>query len=52
MDESRSSVGISMVDDLSVNMLKWVRENFMIYNYCTDTKRFLQGLPKECRLRE
>ncbi|KMT19886.1 hypothetical protein BVRB_1g009350 [Beta vulgaris subsp. vulgaris] len=40
------------LDDLNVNRLKWVRENFMIYNYCTDTKRFPQGLPKECRVRE
>ncbi|KAK4770160.1 hypothetical protein SAY87_030692 [Trapa incisa] len=28
--------------------LRWVQKNFMIYNYCTDTKRFLQGLPTEC----
>lgn len=30
--------------------LKWVQQNFMIYNYCTDTKRFPQGFPKECSL--
>ncbi|KAL2480950.1 putative xyloglucan endotransglucosylase/hydrolase protein 25 [Abeliophyllum distichum] len=28
--------------------LKWVQKNYMIYNYCTDTKRFPQGLPQEC----
>ncbi|XP_020524400.1 probable xyloglucan endotransglucosylase/hydrolase protein 23, partial [Amborella trichopoda] len=25
--------------------LKWVQKNYMVYNYCTDTKRFPQGLP-------
>ncbi|KAM6579480.1 hypothetical protein CsatA_003254 [Cannabis sativa] len=28
--------------------LKWVQRNYMIYNYCTDTKRFPQGFPIEC----
>lgn len=30
--------------------LKWVQKNYMIYNYCSDTKRFPQGLPLECRV--
>lgn len=30
--------------------LKWAQKNYMIYNYCTDAKRFPQGLPKECAL--
>ncbi|XP_057980423.1 probable xyloglucan endotransglucosylase/hydrolase protein 23 [Malania oleifera] len=30
--------------------LKWVQKNYMIYNYCTDTKRFPQGFPPECSL--
>ncbi|XVF74543.1 hypothetical protein PTKIN_Ptkin13bG0118400 [Pterospermum kingtungense] len=30
--------------------MKWVQDNYMVYNYCTDTKRFPQGLPTECRL--
>ncbi|KAL4201071.1 hypothetical protein AMTRI_Chr02g214280 [Amborella trichopoda] len=30
--------------------LKWVQKNYMVYNYCTDTKRFPQGLPPECSL--
>ncbi|XP_019179998.1 PREDICTED: xyloglucan endotransglucosylase/hydrolase 2-like [Ipomoea nil] len=29
--------------------LRWVQKNFMIYNYCTDYKRFPQGFPAECR---
>lgn len=28
--------------------MKWVQDEYMIYNYCTDYKRFPQGLPKEC----
>ncbi|MBA0773848.1 hypothetical protein Gotri_009101 [Gossypium trilobum] len=27
---------------------KWVQNNYMVYNYCEDTKRFPQGLPTEC----
>lgn len=29
--------------------LRWVQKNSMIYNYCSDLKRFPQGLPVECR---
>ncbi|KAK6942429.1 Glycoside hydrolase family 16 [Dillenia turbinata] len=36
------------LDSTSQNKLKWVQKNYMIYNYCTDTKRFPQGLPPEC----
>ena len=28
--------------------LKWVQDNYMIYNYCTDSKRFSQGFAPEC----
>ncbi|KAK4493119.1 hypothetical protein RD792_018039 [Penstemon davidsonii] len=28
--------------------IKWVQKNYMIYNYCTDLKRFPQGFPPEC----
>ena len=28
--------------------LKWVQDNYMIYNYCADSKRFPQGFPPEC----
>ncbi|KAL9240088.1 hypothetical protein vseg_014348 [Gypsophila vaccaria] len=30
--------------------LRWVQKYFMIYNYCTDLKRFPQGFPVECKL--
>ncbi|XP_038710788.1 probable xyloglucan endotransglucosylase/hydrolase protein 23 [Tripterygium wilfordii] len=36
------------LDDTKQGRLKWVQQNYMIYNYCTDTKRFPQGLPAEC----
>jgi len=36
------------LDSTSHERLKWVQKNYMIYNYCTDTKRYPQGLPKEC----
>ncbi|KAF5759270.1 putative xyloglucan:xyloglucosyl transferase [Helianthus annuus] len=28
--------------------LKWVRDNYMIYNYCTDYKRFNWQMAPEC----
>lgn len=30
--------------------MRWVQKSYMIYNYCTDTKRFPKGLPPECSL--
>lgn len=36
------------LDATSQKRLQWVQKNYMIYNYCTDAKRFPQGLPKEC----
>jgi len=36
------------LDATSQKRLLWVQQNYMIYNYCTDIKRFPQGLPKEC----
>ncbi|KAM7511726.1 hypothetical protein LguiB_010601 [Lonicera macranthoides] len=38
------------LDSTSQGRLKWVQDNYMIYNYCTDTKRYPQGLPKECNM--
>ncbi|XP_028057990.1 probable xyloglucan endotransglucosylase/hydrolase protein 16 [Camellia sinensis] len=28
--------------------LRWVQKYYMVYNYCSDLKRFPQGLPPEC----
>ncbi|KAK7265284.1 hypothetical protein RJT34_32902 [Clitoria ternatea] len=37
------------LDSTSQERLLWVQKNYMIYNYCSDTKRFPQGLPPECK---
>ncbi|XP_062152890.1 xyloglucan endotransglucosylase protein 1-like isoform X2 [Alnus glutinosa] len=37
------------LDAKARNKLRWVQKKFMIYNYCTDFKRFPQGLPPECK---
>ncbi|KAL9325990.1 hypothetical protein ACSQ67_006635 [Phaseolus vulgaris] len=39
------------LDATNQKMLKWVQKNYMIYNYCTDIRRFPQGLPLECTVR-
>ncbi|EOY31784.1 Xyloglucan endotransglucosylase/hydrolase family protein [Theobroma cacao] len=38
------------LDSSSQQRLQWVQKNYMIYNYCTDAKRFPQGLPPECNM--
>ncbi|XP_077238394.1 putative xyloglucan endotransglucosylase/hydrolase protein 23 [Tasmannia lanceolata] len=38
------------LDSVSQARLRWVQKNYMIYNYCTDLKRFPQGLPPECSI--
>ncbi|GMJ01481.1 Touch 4, xyloglucan endotransglucosylase/hydrolase 22 [Hibiscus trionum] len=48
---SRNSWLSQELDIGSQQRLRWVQKNYMIYNYCADTKRFLQGLPKECTAR-
>ncbi|RWR75276.1 putative xyloglucan endotransglucosylase/hydrolase protein 23 [Cinnamomum micranthum f. kanehirae] len=37
------------LDSTSQRKLRWVQKNYMIYNYCTDWKRFPQGVPAECK---
>ncbi|KAI3963867.1 hypothetical protein MKW92_004305 [Papaver armeniacum] len=36
------------LDSTAHENMKSVQKNYMIYNYCTDTKRFPQGMPAEC----
>ncbi|XP_030444770.1 xyloglucan endotransglucosylase protein 7-like [Syzygium oleosum] len=53
-DNAASSDGSSWLtqelDTTSQGRLRWVQQNYMIYNYCSDSKRFPQGLPPECNL--
>ncbi|KAI3938432.1 hypothetical protein MKW98_015331 [Papaver atlanticum] len=36
------------LDSTNQKRMRWVQKNYMIYNYCTDKKRFSQGIPSEC----
>ncbi|GAB2291399.1 Xyloglucan endotransglucosylase protein 1 [Dionaea muscipula] len=48
---SSSSTSAWINQDLDVagqKLIKWVQSRYMVYNYCTDYKRFPQGLPPEC----
>ncbi|KAG6739757.1 hypothetical protein POTOM_057372 [Populus tomentosa] len=38
------------LDSTRQERLKWVRENYMVYDYCKDINRFPQGLPTECSM--
>uniref|UniRef100_A0A0D3GKB5 Xyloglucan endotransglucosylase/hydrolase n=1 Tax=Oryza barthii TaxID=65489 RepID=A0A0D3GKB5_9ORYZ len=51
LDRSSGSGFQSKSDDMSYRRMRWVQRKFMIYNYCTDAKRFPQGTPAECKLR-
>jgi hypothetical protein len=39
------------LDGRAKQQMKRVREEYMIYNYCTDTKRFPNGVPPECSMK-
>lgn len=49
-DSSCSSKGWmnEEMDSGSLRRLRWVQKNYMVYDYCSDAKRFPQGLPPEC----
>ncbi|CAL9169813.1 probable xyloglucan endotransglucosylase/hydrolase protein 23 [Musa acuminata AAA Group] len=36
------------LDSGGARKLKWVRDNYMVYDYCRDAKRFPGGFPPEC----
>lgn len=36
------------LDNSSQDRLKWVQKNYMVYDYCSDRKRFPHGFPPEC----
>ncbi|WCJ42369.1 Xyloglucan endotransglucosylase/hydrolase family protein [Euphorbia peplus] len=38
------------LDSTGQQQLKWVQKNYMVYDYCSDVKRFPVGLPLECTL--
>ncbi|GLT60982.1 hypothetical protein SLA2020_337190 [Shorea laevis] len=47
-NSSQNSWMRQSLDSTGQARIQWVQKNYMIYNYCTDTKRFPQGLPPEC----
>ncbi|KAK4756161.1 hypothetical protein SAY87_006288 [Trapa incisa] len=47
---SRDSWFHQTLDAAGQQKIKWAQKNYMNYDYCTDTKRFPQGLPLECSL--
>jgi hypothetical protein len=36
------------MDAAAQQNMKWARDNYMVYNYCADTRRFPGGSPPEC----
>lgn len=38
------------LDSPAQEKLKWVRQNYMVYDYCLDVNRFPLGFPPECAL--
>ncbi|XP_031250951.1 xyloglucan endotransglucosylase/hydrolase protein 24-like isoform X2 [Pistacia vera] len=45
---SPSWFNLEQLDSTSLEKLKWVQKNYMVYNYCTDKKRFPRGFSPEC----
>lgn len=39
---------VENLDPVNEEKLRRVQQKYMIYNYCTDNKRFPQGFPLEC----
>ncbi|TKW06380.1 hypothetical protein SEVIR_7G238900v4 [Setaria viridis] len=53
-DASSSSTSASgygqELDAAAQQAMKWARDNYMVYDYCADSKRFPQGVPPECSM--
>lgn len=47
-----SSPEYSSLSDAQKGQLKWVRDNYMIYDYCKDGKRFDWKIPRECYMED
>ncbi|CAI9089062.1 OLC1v1023564C1 [Oldenlandia corymbosa var. corymbosa] len=45
-DQSWQTKGL---DAKARSRMKWLRDSFMIYNYCADRSRSPQGIPPECK---
>ncbi|MBA0661665.1 hypothetical protein Goklo_005939 [Gossypium klotzschianum] len=43
-----TSPSFNQLSSNQMGQLNWVRQNFMIYDYCKDTKRFNGQIPPEC----
>ncbi|KAH7861673.1 hypothetical protein Vadar_029177 [Vaccinium darrowii] len=46
---STQTWGPQKLDSQGKKSIRWAQKNFMIYNYCTDYKRFPEGVPTECK---
>ncbi|KAF3327442.1 putative xyloglucan endotransglucosylase/hydrolase protein 12 [Carex littledalei] len=46
--KANSTWMFQQVDSMGQQRMMWAQKNYMIYNYCTDVRRFPQGLPPEC----
>ncbi|XP_042478776.1 probable xyloglucan endotransglucosylase/hydrolase protein 26 [Macadamia integrifolia] len=47
-----TSLVYSKLNDSQIGQMNWARDNYLIYNYCTDYKRFNWNMPTECYLEE
>ena len=47
-EEWWNSKDFHKIPDNRIGQMNWVKQNFMVYDYCTDTERYPMGLPFEC----
>ncbi|KAL6583119.1 hypothetical protein OROMI_005197 [Orobanche minor] len=38
------------LDAVGKQNIQWVHKNYMVYNHCLDYKKYIHGIPLECRL--